>query len=269
MRWRLLLCGPQSGARNMAVDEALLQGVQQGTSVPTLRLYSWSPGCYSVGRFQKASDLNERARAVPGDSWVRRPTGGRALYHGPELTYSVTAGLSDDRVSGTVLQSYRKVAEALLAGLMELGVSAQLAPRGDAARARSSPSCFDSPSDSEVLWQGRKLIGSAQQRGAEALLQHGSLLLESPTAELFDGLAFASVEERERARAEGESRLATLTQALGYAPDLDRVAHAVARGFERCWRLEFDHGRLSDHEEETAQVLEREKYRQVDWCYRR
>lgn len=269
MSWRLLSMDPAFGARNMAVDEAILDAVSHRASPPTLRLYGWAPGCYSIGRYQRAADLTDGARAEPGVSWVRRPTGGRALYHDAELTYAVVAPLSDPRVSGSVLESYRKIAEALLPGLARLGVRAELAGCGDPARMRANPSCFDSASAFEIVRDGRKLVGSAQLRHGPALLQHGSILIGSPAAAFFAGLNLGSGEERDRARDAGERRLTTLTEALGRSPDVEEVRRAVVRGFEEGWGVDLVPGESSEREAEAARTLEREKYRAAAWCYRK
>jgi lipoate-protein ligase A len=258
-----------SGGRNMAVDEAIMDAVAHRESRPTLRLYGWTPGCYSIGRYQRAADLTEEARAEPGVSWVRRSTGGRAVYHDAELTYAVVAPLADSRVSGAVLASYRKIAEALLRGLARLGIQAELAGCRDPARIRANPSCFDSASAYEVVRDGRKLSGSAQLRHGRALLQHGSILIESPAAAFFAGVSFGSEEERRRAWDAGERRLTTLTETLGRTPEPREVQGAIIRGFAECWGVDFAPGELSDRELETAHRLEREKYRAAAWCYRK
>jgi lipoate-protein ligase A len=269
MSWRLLETPPAHGAWNMAVDEAVLSAVAAGDAPSTLRLYTWSPGCISIGRFQRAGDLTEDARAEPGVSWVRRPTGGRALYHGPELTYSLVAPLGDEHVSGAVLQSCGKIAQALLAGLELLGVRAELAGCGDPARMRANPSCFDSASAGEILHEGRKLAGSAQLRHGSVLLQHGSILLGSPAREFFAGLRFDTEEERQRARESGEARLTTLEKALGRAPDPAEVRDALVRGFESCWGIALSSGECGEGELGRARELEVSKYWSLDWSYRK
>ncbi len=252
----------------MAVDEAMMRGLLEGSSPRTVRFFTWEPGCYSLGRFQPAEDLNECARREPGVSWVRRPTGGRGIYHGPELTYSVVAPLSDEHVSGTVIESYRKIAEALVAGLALLGVSACLAPKGDPVEMRRNPSCFDNPSDYELLYDGRKLVGSAQTRHGDVLLQHGSVLLDDPSEQFFAGLRFASPEAAREALEKGRARMANLGEALGRVPSPAEIVPAMARGFRDCWGIELLEGGLSAREEEVASRLEAEKYSSERWCYR-
>src|SRR6266568_985857 len=163
--WRLLLDKPASGAWNMAVDEVLLDGVATGTAPPTLRFYEWTPPCLSLGYFQ------------PFDV-VRRPTGGRAILHDRELTYSIALPASVLGQDGGVLPSYYRLSLALQDGLRRLGVPATLAPESAGSSAAHGPVCFDRPSAHAILLPGRKLVGSAQMRRGGGLLQHGSILIE-------------------------------------------------------------------------------------------
>src|SRR5215211_3870866 len=127
--WRLLLDQPADGAANMARDEALLSCHAAGVAQPTLRLYSWSPACLSLGRFQRADAINRAACARAGVAIVRRPSGGRALLHAAELTYAIIARV-DDALFGaqSILATYRQISLALLAGLRRLGIPAELTP---------------------------------------------------------------------------------------------------------------------------------------------
>lgn len=268
MSWRLIVSRPAQGAWNMAMDEAVLHSVAESKSPPTVRFYTWDPGCYSIGRFQRANDLTEQARQCPGVTWVRRPTGGKGIYHGPELTYSVISLANDPHVSGSIVESYRKIASALLEGLLMLGVRAELAPPADHAEIRKNPSCFDNPSDYELLYNGRKLIGSAQMRHARTLLQHGSILIEDPAERFFEGLRFESADLAKRAFRAGQERLTTLSDALGYAPKSEEVARAMTSGFEAAWDLRLEAGDLSESELRHVRELETGKYRSEEWNYR-
>jgi lipoyl(octanoyl) transferase len=173
-RWRLLATPPASGAENMALDEALMDRARE-TGERVLRVYSWSTPTISLGRNQTARghyDL-DRIRAE-GIDMVRRPTGGRAILHHREVTYSVTApvGPADDLRS-----SYDRINRLLIGALDSLGVSAVLAAPGKRAVSPGIAPCFDEPSAGELTVDGRKLAGSAQWRLDGALLQHGSILL--------------------------------------------------------------------------------------------
>src|SRR5512136_792088 len=112
--WRLLKTPPAHGAWNMAVDEAILKGMECTWSVPTLRLYAWEPACLSLGYAQPVADVDKPRLQARGWELVRRLTGGRAVLHTDELTYSVIAPIQEPRVVGTVLESYHRLAQALM-----------------------------------------------------------------------------------------------------------------------------------------------------------
>src|SRR5256714_10530366 len=154
--WRLLLDSPAAGAWNMAVDEVLLEGVVAGTAPPTLRFYGWTPPCLSLGYFQPFDAVNLDGCRALGVDVVRRPTGGRAILHDRELTYSVVLPASTLGHDRGVLPSYRRLSLALQAGLQRLGIDVSLAPESEApTRAVHGPACFDRPSAHEILLRGR------------------------------------------------------------------------------------------------------------------
>src|SRR3984893_13338742 len=177
--WRLLLDPPAAGGWNMAVDEVLLDGVAEGSAPPTLRFYEWAPPCLSLGYFQPFEVVDVDGCRSLGVDVVRRPTGGRAILHDRELTYSVALPASELGHDGGVLPSYYRISLALQAGLPRLGAPATLAPESAACSlAVHGPVCFDRPSAHEILLHGRKLVGSAQMRRGGGILQHGSILIE-------------------------------------------------------------------------------------------
>jgi lipoate-protein ligase A len=156
----------------------------KGNVVPTLRFYTWDPSAVSLGRFQdEASSVNLVACRKRGIDVVRRITGGRAVLHWRELTYSVISPIDNDLFPNDVLGTYKVIAKGLLEGFRSLGVPAEMvSPSGDRAamvkREAKEPACFSSPSWYEILVHGRKIVGNAQRRLAGAFLQHGSILIE-------------------------------------------------------------------------------------------
>lgn len=172
--WRLLLDGAAPGPFNMGVDEALLAtAIRDGTS--SLRFYAWQGPWLSLGYAQGLeADQVHRLQAA-GVGWVRRVTGGRAVLHGSDLTYSIVA--REDQLPSGVRASYAVVAEALLDALHSLGVSATRSPPGSAAPGSSVFDCFQEPAPEEICLAGKKLSGSAQRRVGGAFLQHGSIRL--------------------------------------------------------------------------------------------
>jgi lipoate-protein ligase A len=172
--WTLFVDGARPGSDNMAVDVALLDRTLE-TGEAYLRCYQWEPHCLSFGRHEPALRRydTDRIRAL-GLSCVRRPTGGRAVWHARELTYAVTAPLS---AFGGMREAYAAIHALLAAALGTMGVQALLAPRASLTPGIGSGPCFATPVGGEVLVRGRKVVGSAQLRSADAFLQHGSLLL--------------------------------------------------------------------------------------------
>ena len=214
--WRVLVTPPASGAENMALDEALMDRART-TGEWVLRVYSWSAPTISLGRNQSARgryDL-DRIRELRLDV-VRRPTGGRAILHDREITYSVTAPVGD---AGDLRESYDRINHLLLRGLRSLGVAASVASPAGRSMSPGMAPCFDEPAAGELTLGGRKLAGSAQWRSEDALLQHGSILIAD------DQSLLATLGVGTPGRI---SPPATLTEALGAAPDLANVADALA-----------------------------------------
>ena len=175
MEWGLLRdAAGGSGPENMALDDALLHEVA-ASGRAYLRLYRWSPPCLSFGRNEPALTRYDRAE-IERRGWnvVRRPTGGRAVWHEDEVTYAVAAPIA---AFGSLQQSYCVIHERLAAALRSLGVAAQLAPKNSRPPGPGAGACFASPVGGEVTVHGCKVVGSAQVRFGSAFLQHGSILL--------------------------------------------------------------------------------------------
>lgn len=242
--WRLLDTPPAPGAWNMAVDAALMESVRAGAP-PVLRFYRWDPPCLSLGRNQPAAgryDLDAlRARGV---DVVRRPTGGRAVLHDRELTYSVVVtegGLGSPR------ECYTAINRALVAGLRRLGVEAALQPRtGARAPVPSLAPCFKEPAEGEVVAGGRKLVGSAQWREGGVVLQHGSLLLEGSQDEVRTWTRGTSAADRDEAPA-------TLAELCGTLPPWKRLTEALAAGWEEVTGSVLQPTELTSAERATAE----------------
>lgn len=271
--WRLLQTGLADGATNMAIDEAILWAVAKGKSPPTLRFYGWQPPCLSIGYSQSMEgevDV-ERCREA-GIDFVRRPTGGRAILHADELTYSVVAPQAEPRVAGGVVESYRRLSAGLIAGLQALGVEAYQAltptPLQEGRGEGQSAACFDAPSSYEITVGGKKLVGSAQVRKQGAVLQHGSLPLEGDIARIFDFLKVSSEERREELKRELRAKATSLELALGYSVPFDEVAQHLAAGFAQALNLRLIPGQLSQYELALAEKLRQEKYTTREWNFR-
>jgi lipoyl(octanoyl) transferase len=211
---------PRAGWLNMAIDHALLERAGAGES--WLRLYAWSPACLSFGRHEPAARRYDRERiAALGLDVVRRPTGGRAVWHAGELTYVIAAPAA---ALGTLREAYTEIHRVIRDALRALGAAAELAPSNGSTPVDAG-ACFAAPAGGEVMVGGRKVAGSAQLREAGALLQHGSILLA-------DDQAMVARITRGEAPAD---RSAPLARLLRRPVAWDEAAEAVARASSERW----------------------------------
>jgi lipoate-protein ligase A len=253
----------------MAMDQALAEAAAAGDARPTLRFYRWQPPAVSLGRHQPITDVDGEVVHRLGYEIVRRPTGGRAILHTDELTYAVTAAADEPRVSGSLMDAYLRLSNALLNGLQRVGLNADKAAGNVRAGPNVSAACFEVPSAYEITAHGRKLIGSAQSRRAGYVLQHGSLPLVGDIGRLVDVLALLD-DERSRLRVELVARACTLAEALGVAedsPHLDfkYVAQAIIQGFGELLNLNFKPAQPSAAELRRTAELIREQYANSEW----
>ncbi len=254
--WRLLVDEePLSGAWNMALDEAVMQAVALGDAPPTLRFYQWAPPCLSLGRRQPLTGVDFERCARDGVDVVRRATGGLAILHTDELTYSIATTPDDPRAAGAILDAYRSLSEGLVAGLRLLEVHAEMAPVSPGGATSGSAACFEVPSAYEIVSGERKLMGSAQVRPQGRVMQHGSLPLHGDIARIVDYLRFETADEREALRTNLRQRATTLDAALGRAVGFAETAEALARGFETALNIRLEVGHASADELLAAERL--------------
>lgn len=266
--WRVITLQDADGPMNMAIDEAIAEAVGAGAQPPTLRFYAWDPPCLSLGFSQPFTDVETQALYQHGWGLVRRLTGGRAILHIDELTYSIAIPDSDPRVEGGVVESYRRLSRGLQLGLQTLGAAVESDPGLQEARKFKGAVCFEVPSDYEITANGRKLIGSAQTRRSSAVLQHGALPLCGDITRIVDVLAFADPGARDLARVRVLQRAITLEEALGAPVQAARVARALMDGFARALNLTFISAELSPAEEQRAAEIRAARYAAVDWTQR-
>ena len=265
--WHLLVDAPAGGAWNMAVDEVLLEGVATGTTPPTLRFYQWTPACLSLGYFQPFDVVDVDGCRALGVEVVRRPTGGRAILHDRELTYSVALPAAVLGHDGGVLPSYYRLSLALQDGLLRLGVPATLAAESAASgQLVHGPVCFDRPSAHEILLHGRKLVGSAQMRRGGGILQHGSILIE-PRIEKLRACLRLSQDSAGSAAGDGPERLEQGVAGLAEVglTQPARIAVAIADAFAQRFGVSLMQAPLRPKELAAARVLASSKYQSSAW----
>ncbi len=267
--WRLLITPPTHGAWNMAVDEAIVHHIGRGDSTPTLRLYAWTPACLSLGYAQPFADVDTTRLTQRGWDVVRRITGGRAILHTNELTYSVIAPNDEPRVAGTVLESYNRLAQALLLAVKNLNLSVEIKKGVERDNIPlHNPVCFEVPSTYEITVNGKKLIGSAQARKKEGVLQHGSLPLTGDLSRICQALTFENESAREDAASRLLLRATTVESALGREVGWEEARQAFVRAFEAQLGIQFEEGGLSESESKMADELVHEKYAHPLWTER-
>jgi len=247
---RLIIDYPRDGSSNMAIDEAILTAVGRAQAPSTLRFYRWAAPTISLGHFQKYAQITELPQPFNSLPIVRRITGGGAILHHAELTYSLLLPadhhLVKDRAPGTL---YQAVHQALIAVLSSHNLSAQLR-RGPApsSRQRGPFFCFQRANPSDVMVNGKKIAGSAQRRTLKGLLQHGSLMLDNPLS---------------------QPGLVTIADFhLPDPPAPDSLAKAWAQQLANTLQLQFVAAGLNDVEMALLEPLKL-KYASDQWTKRR
>lgn len=241
--WRFLDSGEGTGLQNMALDELLARQMLERADEPILRLFRWKPWAISLGHNQSGEDLDAAACRRDGIDIVRRPTGGRAILHAEELTYSVVMHAG----RRSILQVYNDISAALVRGLGLFGVVVSLQKSQpnfrETYRSTSSVPCFTSTARYEIEWKGRKLIGSAQRRFGEGaddvVLQHGSILCGPAHRRIGDYLAVRDPAVVQRVRRDMEEKTVDLAAITGRSVDLAHLSACIRRGFELAWGVSF------------------------------
>jgi lipoate-protein ligase A len=238
----------------MAIDEAIATAFSKGQVPPTLRFYGWAVPSVSFGSFQKWEPEWNDLAAGGSLRFVRRITGGRALLHDREMTYSVVASTKDPLFSEGIRGTFYAIAGGLLAGLRPLGVEADIyaPPRSQRLERPANPLCFASTSWYEITAQGRKLIGSAQRRWTKHFLQHGSLILEKGPDHTFSS----------------ENQI-SLDELLPRLPNQEILFATMKEGFETALSIKLALGSLTPEEEVVSTRLVKEKYGNPAWTLRR
>ncbi|MEX2115452.1 MAG: lipoate--protein ligase family protein [Bacteroidota bacterium] len=224
----------------MQTDVSLALALGRGDGIPTVRVYGWAPWALSLGWNQSLDDIRTEKTESDGIDIVRRPTGGRAVLHARELTYSVVMPLEERSVS----EIYRIVSQGLIAGVRRLGIHAAIEtgiPSGSSLYRGAA--CFVSTARFEIKVDGKKIVGSAQRRyagsgGEDVVLQHGSLLLGNDHRTITEYLVLPERERKELA-AELRERSTDLETILGRPVLFEEAASAIHSGFEEAWGVTF------------------------------
>jgi lipoate-protein ligase A len=245
--WRLILDKPAPATWNMAVDTAIMSCYKENR-IPTLRFYSWRPRAVSIGYFQDLADeVNLDIAAQKGIDVVRRMTGGGAVFHDKELTYSIVLPDDPSILPDDIVMSYEKVCAALVSGLDKLGISARFMPIND------------------IMVNDRKISGNAQTRRDGAVLQHGTILLDVDVDEMFSLLRVPDEKSRGKVIADVKQRVTSVSRESEGRILEKELIDAFVRSFEEAFNKVFQKGALTRNERETALKLQKGRFSSQAW----
>ena len=255
--FRLINSGYNTAAMNMAVDEVLLD-----SKLPVLRFYQWQPSAISIGYSQKLKEeINIDMCKKQGINFVRRLTGGKAVLHDKELTYSII--LDEKTMPKTILESYKFISKGLLLALQKIGVNAEM--RNEIDKSDVSAICFSEPSYYEIVVNGKKIVGSAQVRKKGKILQHGSVLIDVDVEKLCLLFNYSDKNVAGKVR----KRVTSINNELGKKVFFEEVAEAMKEGFGKNFKAELLPDKLTEEEMASAKILAKEKYSSEEWNFMR
>jgi len=240
-KWRLLKTENNTAAANMAIDRAVLVANSEGKVPPTVRFFTWKPPAISIGYFQSLEeevDLDVCEKL--GVDYVRRMTGGGAVFHDEELTYSIVIPESHSQIPKNIIESYGRICGALMNGLKHLGIESKYAPIND------------------IITDGKKISGNAQTRKAKTVLQHGTILIDVDVDKMFSLLKVPNEKIKNKLIADVKQRVTSVKQILGEDIRFNEAAEAMKIGFEEEFNVELVEGTLTKEEIELTKKFERE-----------
>lgn len=259
--WGLLDTGHQDAAINMAIDESLLNWHSKGDIAPTLRFYGWSAPSLSVGHFQKVDGtINFKNLQKYNGQFVRRLTGGSAVLHDNELTYSLTISEQHPLIPKSIREAYHILSKGVLHGYKNLGIQADYAIPKEGPDKNRTAVCFEKLAYYEMVVNNKKISGNAQTRKNGVLLQHGSIPMSINSKMLFDLFVFPSEAIRERKRREFSEKAITIDQITNKTHTYPMVRNAFYQGFKSALNITLKPFELSDKQWEEVYHLAETKY---------
>ena len=236
----------------MAIDNAILVANSKGRVPPTVRFYGWLPAAISIGYFQSLVDeVNLDACEKLGIDYVRRITGGGAVFHKDELTYSIVVSQSHPEIPKNILKSYTRICGAVMKGLQQLGIQSSYVPIND------------------IISDGRKISGNAQTRKMGTVLQHGTVLINVDVELMFSLLKVPNEKIKDKLIQDVKQRVTSLKNIVGREISFEEVSTALKKGFEEEFHIELIEEALSREEMKLAKSYEKECFGTDEWNYRR
>ena len=251
-QWRLLQTGLNNAYANMAIDRAILVANSKGVVPPTVRFYGWVPSAISIGYFQSLTEeIDLEACKKLGVDYVRRITGGGAVFHDKEVTCSMVISESHPEVPTNILKSYGRICGAVIKGLYHLGIESQYAPIND------------------IITNGKKISGNAQTRKLGTVLQHGTIILDVDVDTMFSVLKVPNEKIKDKLITDVKQRVTSIKHCMGKEMSFSEVSLAMKHGFEEEFKIELVEGELCKEEHELAMKFEKECFSAKSWNQRR
>lgn len=250
--WRILHTGTHHAAMNMAIDRAILMAHSQGKVAPTVRFYAWDPPAISIGYFQQLTEeVDLQACKNYQIDYVRRITGGGAVFHDDEVTYSFILNEHHPSLSKNILESYGTICQAIIKGLGILGVQSEYAPIND------------------ILVNNKKISGNAQTRKHNTVLQHGTILTNVDVDKMFQLLKVPNEKIKDKLISNVKERVTSLTHEMQNDFTFDDVAVALKKGFEETFDVALVKGTLTREEQELATSFTNTCFGTREWNHQR
>ena len=236
----------------MAIDRAVLVANSKDKVPPTVRFYTWAPPAISIGYFQSLEEeINLAECKKTGVDYVRRITGGGAVFHEQEITYSIVIPESHPEISKNIMDSYGRICGAVIKGLKQLNINSQYAPIND------------------IITDGKKISGNAQTRKLKTVLQHGTVLLDVDVNKMFSVLRVPNEKIKDKLISDVKQRVTSVKHILGKEISFSDAANAMKKGFEDEFNVELELGSLTDEELQLAHKFEKECFGAYDWNHKR
>jgi lipoate-protein ligase A len=250
--WRYLITEDNNAAYNMAIDKAVMIANSEKKVPPTIRFYTWKPPAISIGYFQSLNDEVDLDLCKKlGVNYVRRITGGGAVFHEKELTYSIVISESYKEIPKNIIDSYRRICGALIKGLKILGIESKYVPIND------------------IITEGKKISGNAQTRKYKTILQHGTVLIDVNVDKMFRLLKIPDEKIRDKMISDAKKRVTSINHVLKKNLSFKQVCDSMKKGFEQEFNVSLIKGNLTREEIILAKKFEKEYFLSKEWNHKK
>lgn len=251
-QWRLLTTGYNNAFVNMALDYAILSANREGKVPPTVRFYGWMPSAISIGYFQSLSEeVDTKQCKNLGVDFVRRITGGGAVFHEKEVTYSIVVPEAHPSMPKNILKSYSRICGAIIKGLYNLDIKSKYIPIND------------------IVANGKKISGNAQTRKEKTVLQHGTIITDVDVEKMFSLLKVPNEKIKDKLIADVKQRVTSIKHIIGKEPLFEDIVDALKSGFEEEFNIQLVKGEVTEFENKLAKSFESDIFSKEEWNYRR